>query len=75
MTNLKKILVPVDFSDHASQALQFAADLAQKYDAALTPEAFRYCISRFARRSQLRVELCWTLRPLLQVSHVPSPAF
>ena len=36
MTNLKKILVPVDFSEHASQAIHFAADLAQKYDAALT---------------------------------------
>ncbi|HEY6562505.1 MAG TPA: universal stress protein [Polyangiaceae bacterium] len=36
MTNLKKILVPTDFSEHSSRALRFAADLARKYDAALT---------------------------------------
>jgi nucleotide-binding universal stress UspA family protein len=32
---LKKILVPIDGSDHAKRAASFAADLASKYDAAI----------------------------------------
>ena len=32
----QRILVPVDFSNHATLALEEAADLAQKYQAALT---------------------------------------
>lgn len=35
MKPIKKILVPVDFSEHSNQALRFAADLAQRYDASL----------------------------------------
>jgi nucleotide-binding universal stress UspA family protein len=36
VTSISKILVPVDFSEHAAQALRFAADLALKYRASLT---------------------------------------
>jgi len=36
MTPFRKILVPVDFSVHASEAIRAAADLAKRYDAALT---------------------------------------
>ena len=36
MTKISKILVALDFSEHASQALRFAADLALKYGASLT---------------------------------------
>ena len=36
MLNVHKILVPVDFSEHASPVLRVAADLALKYEASLT---------------------------------------
>jgi nucleotide-binding universal stress UspA family protein len=36
MFNLKKILVPVDFSEHSAQALRVAADLSLKYGASIT---------------------------------------
>lgn len=35
MNPFKRILVPVDFSPSANQAVQFATDLARRYDAAL----------------------------------------
>ncbi len=35
MNAFKRILVPVDFSPSANQAVQFAIDLARRYDAAL----------------------------------------
>jgi nucleotide-binding universal stress UspA family protein len=36
MNPFKKILVPHDFSPHAKNALEFAVDLAKKYDASLS---------------------------------------
>jgi nucleotide-binding universal stress UspA family protein len=36
MRPFKKILVPVDFSEHSEEAMRVAADLAQRYGAALT---------------------------------------
>ena len=33
--NIQKILVPVDYSDHSCQALQWGASLAEKYGARL----------------------------------------
>jgi nucleotide-binding universal stress UspA family protein len=36
MKPFKKILVPTDFSQHAAEALSAAADLAGRYDAAIT---------------------------------------
>jgi nucleotide-binding universal stress UspA family protein len=35
MKTIKKILVPLDFSPHSGQALQFAIDLARRYEASL----------------------------------------
>jgi nucleotide-binding universal stress UspA family protein len=35
MSALKKILVPVDYSDHSAQAVQFARDIATAFGAAL----------------------------------------
>ena len=35
MKPIKKILVPVDFSMHTAQAVQFAADLSRRYEAPL----------------------------------------
>jgi universal stress protein A len=34
--SLKKILVPTDFSDHASDSFLYAVELARKFDASLT---------------------------------------
>lgn len=36
MRPFKKILVPVDFSAHSEEAIRVAADLSQRYDAAVT---------------------------------------
>lgn len=36
MIPFKKILVPVDFSQHATQALRVAADLAKRYGSSVT---------------------------------------
>lgn len=36
MLNIRKILVPVDFSDHTAPVLRVAADLAVRYQASLT---------------------------------------
>jgi nucleotide-binding universal stress UspA family protein len=36
MSRIKKILVPFDGSPHANEAAAYAADLARRYDAALT---------------------------------------
>ncbi|HTV24893.1 MAG TPA: universal stress protein [Polyangiaceae bacterium] len=36
MSSYEKILVPVDFSTHSAQATRVAADLARRFDAALT---------------------------------------
>ena len=36
MLPLQKILVPTDFSDTASEALKYSADLANRYDAEVT---------------------------------------
>lgn len=36
MKPVKKILVPVDFSAHSTEAVRFAADLARRYEASLT---------------------------------------
>ena len=36
MNVVKKILVPVDFSEHSAKALEFAVDLALKYGTSLT---------------------------------------
>ena len=33
---ISKILIPVDGSEHANKALQYALDLAEKYDATIT---------------------------------------
>jgi nucleotide-binding universal stress UspA family protein len=33
--NIKKILVPVDFSSHSAEAVRFAADLSRRYEASL----------------------------------------
>lgn len=35
MKNIQKILVPVDFSEHSQEALQYTADLSQKFQAAV----------------------------------------
>lgn len=35
MEGISKILVPTDFSTHASQALHFAVDLARRYEASI----------------------------------------
>jgi nucleotide-binding universal stress UspA family protein len=36
MTNIRKILVPTDFSEHSALALTYAVDLAKRYGAGLT---------------------------------------
>jgi nucleotide-binding universal stress UspA family protein len=36
MKPIHKILVPTDFSEHSAYALSYAADLAQRYEAAVT---------------------------------------
>jgi len=36
MKPIRKILVPTDFSEHSALALNYAIDLARRYDAALT---------------------------------------
>lgn len=36
MQPFKKILVPVDFSDHSAEAVRTASDLSRRYDAPLT---------------------------------------
>jgi len=36
MKPVKKILVPVDFSAHSTEAVRFAADLARRFEASLT---------------------------------------
>lgn len=36
MTPFQKILVPIDFSEHADHAIRLAADLARRYKATLT---------------------------------------
>jgi universal stress protein A len=36
MISIRKILVPVDFSEHSREALRYACDLAGRYGAALT---------------------------------------
>lgn len=33
--NIQKLLVPVDFSPHSTEAVRFAADLARRYEASL----------------------------------------
>lgn len=35
MKVIRKILVPLDFSQHSTQALEYAADMARRYDAKL----------------------------------------
>lgn len=36
MKPFRKILVPVDFSTHSSDAIEYAADLSRRYEASLT---------------------------------------
>jgi len=36
MTNFKKIMVPIDFSENSPKVLQSAIDVAEKFDAALS---------------------------------------
>lgn len=36
MKPFKRILVPVDFSPHSREAIQYAADLSRRYEASLT---------------------------------------
>src|SRR3954462_8175500 len=36
MTSFHEILVPIDFSPHAQEAIRVAADLARRYEAPLT---------------------------------------
>jgi nucleotide-binding universal stress UspA family protein len=36
MTTFAKILVPIDFSSHSSEAIRYAADLARRYQGTLT---------------------------------------
>jgi nucleotide-binding universal stress UspA family protein len=36
MMPIRKILVPTDFSEHSALALQYAVDLAKRYEAAIT---------------------------------------
>ena len=36
MKSVRRILVPIDFSKHSNQALAWAGDIAQRYDASIT---------------------------------------
>lgn len=59
---VKTILVPLDGSDHAFKALDFASDLAEKYDAALL---VLYVVTKH--------ELPESVRRFAQVEHIEGP--
>jgi nucleotide-binding universal stress UspA family protein len=59
---VKKILLPLDGSDHAFKALDFASDLAEKYGAVLL---VLYVVTKH--------ELPESVRRFAQVEHIEGP--
>ena len=63
--NVNKILVPIDYSDHSTLALQWGISLAQKYGAHVLllhviPRRWRKCRPRSPER------LCMPIPPLMR---------